>query len=93
MERFPQSDEHEHAWPRLDIDLSGEDGNAFAVIMMARRLLEGDPLKQFNREIWEATQVGSGKTYMDMLAIVNSYMDVTDTSGMYEAYAPKWAEE
>ena len=56
---------------------------------MARAKLEGDARKELNQVIWEATQQGSGRTYNDLLAIVNSYMDLTDTSGLFEAYAPQ----
>ncbi|HVB24077.1 MAG TPA: hypothetical protein VNG51_19220 [Ktedonobacteraceae bacterium] len=91
MEQSIGNNEQER--PRLDIDLSGPDGNVFMVIGMARQQLEEDTLKEFNREIWEATQHGSGKKYADILGIVNSYMDLIDTSGMYEAYAPKPPEQ
>jgi hypothetical protein len=33
------------------------------------------------------------KKYHDILGIVNTYMDLVDTSGMYESYAPKQPEE
>ncbi|MDQ2906223.1 MAG: hypothetical protein M3Y81_22105 [Chloroflexota bacterium] len=90
MEKFPQgSEQYEQERPRLDIDLSGPDGNVFMVMGMARRTLDGDTLKAFNQAIWEATQVGSGKTYNDILALVNSYTDLLDTSNSYPQYGPE----
>ena len=91
MEQLPSDDKqanYEPVRPRLDIDLSGPDGNVFMVIGKARQQLEGEQLEQFEREINDAISLGV-KKYHDILAIVNSYMDLTDTSGMYEAYAPK----
>ncbi len=89
MEDFPQSNENEQERPRLDVDLSGPDGNVYMVITKAREQLTGKALMGFNEDIWMATQVGAGKNYTDILDIVNSYMTLTDTSAMYEAYAPK----
>jgi hypothetical protein len=87
MERSPQGNESdEQVRPRLDIDLQGPEGNVFILFIRAREQLEGDALKSFNKEIWDVTQIGSGKKYDDILAIVNSYMELTDTSGLYPAY-------
>lgn len=86
MEQLPQNNETEQARPRLDIDLRGPEGNVFILFIRARAELEGEALINFNREIWDATQHGSGKTYSDILGIVNSYMELTDTSGLYPAY-------
>ena len=90
MEQFPKANEgNEQERPRLDINLSGPDGNVFMVIGMARRQLEGEALKEFNRTISEATQAGRKTTYDDILGIVSSYMELTDTSSTYAAYAPQ----
>lgn len=88
MEQLPHSEEvgYEPQRPRLDIDLRGPDGNVFMVIGMARQQLEGEQLKIFNRAIWEATQSGSGKTYQDILSIVDTYTDFLDTSDLYPQY-------
>lgn len=86
MEQLPQNNEGEQVRPRLDIDLQGPEGNVFILFIRARAELGGDELKSFNKEIWDATQHGSGKTYNDILAIVNSYMELIDTSGLYPAY-------
>lgn len=92
-EQFPQNTDEEAQRPRLDIDLSGSDGNVFDVVILARNKLEGDARTQFDLAIREATQPGAGKKYDDILAIVNSHMDLTDTSGLYPQYAPKPPEE
>ena len=90
MEGAPRNNESEPPErPKLDVDLSTWDGHWFNLINAARQRLEGDARKEFNQVIWEATQVGSGVTYNGLLGIINSYMDVTDTSGTYAAYAPK----
>lgn len=91
MEQSPQNNEQER--PRLDIDLSGPDGNVFDVVMLAREQLEGDARTLFERAINEAMQPGAGKKYEDILAIVNSHVALTDTSEMYPQYAPKPPEE
>ncbi len=93
MEQFPQANEEEQPRPRLDLDLSGPDGNVFDVVMLAREKLEGDARTKFDLAIREATQPGAGKKYDDILSIVNSHMDLTDTSGLYPQYAPKPPEE
>jgi hypothetical protein len=90
MEQSPQNNEHEPpARPKLEVDLTTWDGHWFNLINAARQRLEGDARKEFNQVIWEATQVGSGVTYNGLLGIINAYMDVTDTSGTFAAYAPK----
>ncbi|SRR5581483_4358108 len=88
MEQLPQHNEvgYEPERPRLDIDLRGPDGNVFMVIGMARQQLEGEQLKAFNRDIWEATQPDSGKTYQDILSLVDTYTDFLDTSDLYPQY-------
>lgn len=91
MEQQPEANEQQQ--PRLDIDLSGPDGNVFMVITRARQQLEGNALVGFNEDIHMATQPGVGTTYADILDIVNSYMTLTDTSATYEAYAPKPPED
>ncbi|SRR6266487_154137 len=90
MEQFPQANEgNEPERPRLDVDLRGPDGNVFMLLALARRQLEGEALKDFNRTVWEATQAGAKTTYDDMLGIVNSFMTLTDTSATYPDYAPQ----
>jgi hypothetical protein len=83
------NNEQEAQRPHLDIDLSGPDGNVFMVIGIARRQLDGEALKEFNRTIWEATQQGSNITYDGILAVVNIYTDLLDTSNMYPQYGPQ----
>ncbi len=78
--------------PTLTLDLSGPDGNTFMVIGYARELLTGLLLEHYNEEVRAALAPGSGKTHEDILAIVNQYVTLVDTSGRYPAYAPKAAE-
>jgi hypothetical protein len=90
MEQVPSYNNAQEAQrPHLDIDLAGPDGNVFIVIGMARRQLEGEALKEFNRTIWESTQQGSNIKYDGILAVVNSYTDLLDTSNMYPQYGPE----
>ncbi len=87
MEQAPQNNsEEEYHRPYLDIDLSGPDGNVFNVISMARQHLTGHALASFNQTLWQWTEVGSGKKYDDILALVNDYMDLQDTSDTYPQY-------
>jgi hypothetical protein len=93
MERISQSSENDQPKrPKLAIDLSSGDGHWFNLINAARQQLEGDTRKEFNQLMWEATQHGSGVTYNGLLEIINTYMDLTDTSGVFEAYAPRLPE-
>jgi hypothetical protein len=73
--------------PTLKINLSGEDGNVFVVIGAARALLISQALEHFNTDIGTATLVETGTTYQDVLAIVNRYVELIDTSGLYPEYA------
>jgi hypothetical protein len=46
MEQFPQANKgNEQERPRLEVDLSGPDGNVFMVIVLAGRQLEGEQLE------------------------------------------------
>jgi hypothetical protein len=73
--------------PTLTLDLSGPDGNVFMVIGRARLLLTGQLLEHFNLDVRAALVPDAGKTYQDILAIVNSYVRLIDTSGLYAEYA------
>jgi hypothetical protein len=73
--------------PLLSLDLSGPEGNVFVVIGRARALLTGLMLEHFNTDIGNATLIDAGKTYVDILAIVNQYTQLVDSSGMYADYA------
>lgn len=77
----------DNARPPLKINLAGEEGNIFVVIGAARVFLSGEPLEQFNREIGNATLVETGTTYQDVLAIVNRYVELIDTSGLFPEYS------
>ncbi len=71
----------------LALDLSGPDGNVFMVIGYARQLLSGEQLESYNHDVREAITPGAGKKYKDVLAIVNSYVRLVDSSGLYPEYA------
>ena len=73
--------------PVLTLDLSGPDGNVFMVIGYARQLLTGLMLEHFNTEVRAAIELGAGKKYVDILAIVNSYVRLVDSSGLYPEYS------
>lgn len=73
--------------PPLKLNLAGEAGNVFVVIGAARVLLTGQMLEHFNTDIGRATLVEVGTTYMDVLAIINRYVELIDTSGLYSEYA------
>ena len=76
-----------NARPPLKLNLSGEAGNIFVVIGAARALLTGQLLEHFNTDIGNATLVAVGTTYTDVLAIVNRYVELIDTSGLYPEYS------
>ncbi len=73
--------------PILTLDLSGPDGNVFMVIGHARALLGGEELDKFNDEVRAAIAPGAGKKYKDVLAIINTYVRLVDSSGLYPEYA------
>ncbi len=89
MEASPQPNTAER--PELRIELVGTDGSMFAAIARTQELLEGDELAQFNAEVATALGVGM-KQYHEVLGIIGQHVDLRDTSGMYEAYAPKQPE-
>ncbi len=73
--------------PVLRLDLSGPSGNVYFVVGYAEQLLTGMMLEHFQEEIGAATLPRADKSYKDILAIVNSYVTLVDTSGMYAEYA------
>jgi len=76
--------------PTLTLDLTGPDGNVYKVIVLAMQALSGEPLERFKEAITEATQPTAGKRYQDILAIVNTFVRLTDSSGLYPEYG--WDE-
>jgi hypothetical protein len=89
MEQLPRPDEQaddEYTRPHIEIDLQGPDGKLFNVISIARQHLTGHALQSFNQTVWAYTEYGAGKTYDDMLGLVNTYMDLLDTSDLYPQY-------
>lgn len=93
MEQAPQGNEHtEHQQPEperplLSLDLAGEQGNVYAVIVHARHALPLEAQELFRQEIQAATAPDARKTYEDILGIVNTHVDLVDTSNTYPQYA------
>lgn len=80
--------------PTLKINLAGEEGNVFVVIAAARARLTGQMLLNFNTDIGNATLVGETETtYKDVLVIINRYVELIDTSGLYAEYAKSRDEQ
>lgn len=77
------------AKPRLVIDLQGEDGNIYKVITKARQIVPVDLLNDFIEAILDAQLPGRKITYEGMLAIINEYVELIDSSGTYPEYADK----
>jgi hypothetical protein len=91
VERQPQRNESAPEpvlRPLLEVDLSSGDGLPFNLVSMAMNQLEGEQLAKFNMTIWLATQQGSGATYNDVLRVVDSYVDLVDTSDTFTTYGP-----
>lgn len=78
--------------PKLEIDLQGSDGNIYMVIAKARQIVPSKQLNDFINVYLDAQKPGANKTYEDMLVLVNQYVELIDTSGLYPAYSPKKAE-
>lgn len=74
------------AKPRLEIDLQGTSGNIYMVIGKARQIVPSEQLNEFINAYLDAQRPGANKTYEDMLAIVNQYVELIDTSGLYPQY-------
>ncbi len=55
-------------------------------------LISGEVLEKFNDEVRTAIAPGAGKKYEDILAIVNSYVRLIDSSGLYPEYSNEAAE-
>jgi hypothetical protein len=70
---------------RLEIDLQGTD--IYMVIAKARQIVPSEQLNDFMNAYLDAQKPGANKTYEDMLALVNHYVELIDTSGLYPPYA------
>jgi len=73
--------------PILKLDLSGSDGNVFVVMGLARTMLAGSMQQHLDQDLNEATEPGKERKYEVILEIVNKYVKLIDTSGMYPDYA------
>jgi hypothetical protein len=78
----------------LQLDLSGgADANLHAIIWKAKQLLAGEELANFNAESERAIAPGAGQDYPTVLALINSYVRLVDSSGTYPEYAERAATE
>jgi hypothetical protein len=71
---------------KLAIDLRATERNMYLVIGKARQIVPSEQLNEFISAYLDAQQPGVNKSYEDMLALVNHYVDLTDTSGLYPQY-------
>ncbi len=81
------------AKPELIIDLQATDGNIYMVIAKARQIVPSEQLDSFIIATMDAQLPGAGKTFRDLLAIINTYVDLVDSSGLYPEYADNAPEE
>jgi hypothetical protein len=75
--------------PRLEIDLHGTGGNIYLVYGEARKIVPSGRLNAFIEAMLDATKSDAGKKYEDLLAIIDQYVELVDTSGDYPQYAAK----
>lgn len=72
--------------PEMMIDLSGPDGNVFAVMGMARKLVSkemgSDVTKEFKEKLDEEMK-NPETSYENILKVVNEYVELIDVSGTY----------
>lgn len=61
-------------YPNVQVQLVGEDGNAFAILGRVRREMarEGVPREEIERYVEEATQ----GTYQELLAVTTRWVEV-----------------
>lgn len=93
LEHYSNGGEQMSKKPGLIIDLKGTDGNIYMVTAKARQLVPSEQLNDFLNEILDAQLPGANKTYEDMLAIIDKYVNLEDSSGTYPDYAPHPDEE
>ncbi len=87
MEQIPQGNEHhEHERPVLSIDLAISAGNEHAVISYAWSLLAVDEKERFRQDVQAVTTPGAGMSYEDVLATVNTYVELVDVSNTHPKY-------
>lgn len=95
MEHTSMGNEHDEQFelpperPMLSLDLAGEQGNVFAVIGHAREVLQvvsPEEQETFRQEITAATAFGAGKKYDDILAIVDTHVELVDVSETHPIY-------
>jgi len=87
MENLPQNQEAQYPdRPILSLDLAGEDGNVFMLVGRAQQVVPEEEREAFRQEIRAATAPGAGKKYDDILAIVDSHVELVDVSETHPMY-------
>lgn len=77
--------------PGLIVNLAGLEGsNVYALVGRVCLLLTGQMLEHFLDDIREA--IGAA-TYEDILAIIDQYVSLEDSSGTYPDYTPHPEED
>lgn len=69
--------------------MQGTKRNSYVVIAQARQIVPSEQLNDFINAYLDAQKSGANKTYEDMLALVNHYVELIDTSGLYPQYGGK----
>ena len=81
------------AKPGLIVNLKGPEGNVFVLIGKACLLLAGTMLENFLDDIRIAMSDSAIAGYEDILAIIDQYVSLEDSSGTYPNYSVHPDEE
>jgi hypothetical protein len=82
------------AKPGLIINLAGREGNnVYALVGRACLLLTGQMLEHFLDDIREAISSAAITEYEEILAIIDRYVSLEDSSGTYPDYTPHPEED
>lgn len=81
------------AKPSLMLDLRETEDKVFVLIGKACLVLTGLMLEHFLDDMRVALLPGAIAGYEDMLAIIDQYVSLEDTSGTYPDYTPHPDEE
>jgi hypothetical protein len=81
------------AKPGLIVNLAGPESNVYALVGRVCLLLTGQMLEHFLDDIRVATSEAAITGYEDILAIIDQYVSLEDSSGTYPNYTPHPEEE
>lgn len=73
--------------PSLILDLSGPDGQIYALVGRAVFMLSGRMRDNFLDEIWELILQGPDVEHERLLAAIDKYVSLEDTSQRYPDYS------